>query len=182
MYKKYIKRLLDIIFSIILIVIFFPIFIIIGIICLIITGKVIFKQNRDGLNKKSFVIYKFSSIKEDRTYSKVLNFIRSFGLDELPQLINILKGDMSFIGPRPFITGEVLPPDYIDPLIYSVKPGVISLATANGRRRISHKMRLAFDLEYVSNVTFQSDISIIFKTIGVLFKQNIHGDGEGQTK
>ena len=182
MYKKYIKRLLDIILSIVLIILFVPLFIIVGLLCFIVTGKIIFKQNRDGLNKKSFIIYKFSSIKSDRTYSKILNFIRSFGMDELPQLINILKGDMSFIGPRPFITGETLPNDYIDPIIYTIRPGIISLATARGRRRLTHKMRLACDLEYSNNVTFINDVTIIFKTIGILFKQNIHGDGEGQTK
>ena len=178
MYKKYIKRLLDILISFISIIILMPLLIVVGIICKIITGKVIYKQKRDGLNKKSFTIYKFSSIKKGH-YSKMLNFIRCFGMDELPQLINILKGDMSFVGPRPFITGEVLPMMPKDEA-YTVRPGMISLATANGRRFISHEKRLGYDLEYVKKVSFKMDIYIIFKTIGIIIKQNLDGDCDGQ--
>ena len=181
MYRKFIKRVLDIINSLLLIILFLPIMIIVGLICLLITGHIIYKQNRDGLNKKSFTIYKFSSIKPDRKYSKILNVIRSFGLDEIPQLFNILKGEMSFIGPRPFITGEPLP-SYPDKKTYTVRPGVISLATANGRRKISHEQRLVYDLEYANNVSFILDLKIFFKSIYVIIKQNTKGDGEGQTK
>ena len=110
-----------------------------------------------------------------------MNFIRSFGLDEIPQGINVIKGDMSLIGPRPFITGEKLP-KYPDPITYTVRPGMISLATANGRRKMSHEKRLKYDIAYVENMSFKLDVYIVFKSIGVLFKQNIHGDGEGQTK
>jgi len=177
MYKKFIKRLLDIIFSLILIIVLFPLMLIVGIICRCITGHFIFKQPRDGMHKKSFTMYKISSMKPDFSYSKTLNVIRSYGLDELTQLYNILKGDMSFIGPRPFITGEVLPPDPIDPIIYTVRPGVVSLATAKGRREITHAQRLAYDVEYVKNMSLIMDISIIFKTIIVILKQSIHGDG-----
>ena len=177
---KYIKRFLDILFSIILFLLLLPIMIIVGIICKIVTGHVIFKQNRDGLDKKSFVMYKFSSIKPDFKYSKVMNIIRSFGLDEISQLINVLKGDMSFIGPRPFITDEILP-SYPDTRTYKVKPGLISLATANGRRKISHERRLELDLEYALNVSFKLDIYILFKSILVILKQNVNGDGNGQT-
>ena len=180
MYKKFFKRLLDIIFSLVLLILFLPIMIIVGIIAKIKTGKFIFSQSRDGLNKKSFKMYKFCSIRQDRKYSKTLNFIRSFGFDELPQLVNILKGDMSFIGPRPFITGEVLP-TYPDPITYTIRPGVISLATAKGRRRLTHEKRLEYDKYYANHVSLIFDISIVFKTIGVLFKQNVSGDGAGQT-
>ena len=181
MYRYFIKRLLDIVFSLVLIILFLPLMIIVGIISKCVTGHFIFKQKRDGLNKKSFTMYKFSSIKPSREYSKILNVLRSFGLDELPQLFNILKGDMSFIGPRPFITGETLP-KYPDKKTYTVRPGVISLATANGRRKISHEERLNYDLIYANKVNFILDIKIFFKSIYVILKQNTKGDGEGQTK
>ncbi len=177
MYKKYIKRLLDILFSSVLIIALFPLMIIVGITCKIIAGHFIFKQPRDGKNKKSFVIYKFNSIKPDFSYSGVLNVIRSYGLDELPQLFNILKGDMAFVGPRPFITGESLPSDPINPIIYSVRPGVMSLATAKGRRYITHKKRLEYDVEYIKKMSFIFDVYVIVGTIGVIIKQSIHGDG-----
>jgi len=179
MYSKYVKRFLDVIFSIILILILWPIFIIVGLISKICTGSILFKQNRDGLNKKSFVIYKFKSMRDENCAEslrtpKIMKYIRGLGLDELPQLFNILKGDMSFVGPRPFITGEKLPiePEYI---IYTVLPGVVSLAVANGRRKISHKKRLDYDYIYATNVSFKLDIYIIFKAIVVVFKQNFRG-------
>ena len=181
MYRYFIKRILDIINSILLIIILMPLMIIVGVISKILTGHFIYKQKRDGLNKKSFPMYKFSSIKEDTTYSKVLNVIRSFGLNELPQLFNILKGDMSFVGPRPFITGEKLP-KYPNKDFYTVRPGVVSLATAMGRRRLTHEKRLEYDLIYIKNVSFISDIKIIFKSLYVILKQSTTGDGEGQTK
>ena len=181
MYRYFIKRILDIINSILLIIILLPLMIIVGLISFIITGHIIYKQKRDGLNKKSFTMYKFSSIKKDKTYNKVLNAMRSFGLNELPQLFNILKGDMSFIGPRPFITGEVLPM-YPDKPFYTVRPGVVSLATAKGRRRLTHEKRLEYDLIYVKNVSFLMDIKILFKSLYVILKQSTTGDGEGQTK
>lgn len=180
MYKKYFKRFFDIIFSIVFIIILLPISIIIGIVCKISVGKVFFCQKRDGLNKKSFTMYKFCSMKNiegnniDRT-TKITRIIRSLGLDELPQLINILKGDMSFIGPRPFITLEKLT-TYPNDIVYAAKPGVISLACAKGRRKISHENRLKYDEIYVKNITFKNDIVILFQTLGVLIKQNIRGE------
>ncbi|MBR1377466.1 MAG: sugar transferase [Bacilli bacterium] len=176
MYKKYVKRILDIIFSIILIVILSPIMIIVGLISLITTGNIIFEQNRDGLNKKSFTMYKFKSMKDNHEIPKIMHIIRSLGLDEISQLFNILKGDMSFVGPRPFITNEPLPDDYIDPIIYTVRPGVVGLATAKGRRRVSHTQRLEYDKEYVLNLKFSLDIYIIFETLIVILKQNTRGD------
>lgn len=180
MYKKYFKRLLDILFSLILLVILFPLGLIIVILSKVNTGKVFYMQKRDGKNKKSFTMYKFCSMKNiegsymERT-TKTTRVMRSLGLDELPQLINILKGDMSFVGPRPFITGEELPSNPSDK-IYKVRPGVISLAVAQGRRKINHEMRLKYDEVYVSNVCLKQDIIILIKTLGVLIKQNVRGD------
>lgn len=180
MYNKYIKRFFDVIFSLILIICLSPLFIIVGLLSKLLTGNVIYKQRRDGLNKRSFVIYKFKSMVDGTKIDslrtpKAMKFIRNLGLDELPQLFNILKGEMSFVGPRPFITGEILPikPDRI---IYTVKPGIISLAIANGRRLISHKKRLKYDYIYATNVSLKLDLYIIVKTIFLLVKQNFRGE------
>lgn len=180
MYRKYFKRLLDLLFSILLLLLLLLIGVIIAMLSKIHTGKIFYLQRRDGKDKKSFTMYKFCSMKEingnymERT-TKVTRVLRSLGLDELPQLFNILKGDMSFVGPRPFITGEELPTEP-GSKIYTVRPGVVSLATANGRRKITHEMRLKYDEEYVDNVTFKQDVIILFKTLGVLIKQNVRGD------
>ncbi len=180
MYKKYFKRLIDIIGACLLVLILSPFFIIVGLASKITTGKVIFKQKRDGLNKRSFNIYKFKSMIDGKENSyngipKIMKVIRAIGLDELPQLINIIKGDMSFVGPRPFITGEELP-EYPKDIFYTVRPGVVSLACSKGRRSVSHEKRLEYDYEYIKKISFKLDIKIIFNTIKVLFKQNIRGE------
>ncbi len=179
MYKKYIKRLLDIIFSIIFLIILLPISIIVGILCLISTKHIFYKQKRDGLYKKTFWIYKFSTMKdiegtyEERT-TKITRIIRSLGLNEIPQLVNILKGDMSFVGPRPFMTGEKLS-SYPNEIFYTVRPGVVSLAISHGRRAVSHNKRLKYDEEYTKNITFKQDIIIVIKSLKVLIIQNLGG-------
>lgn len=180
MYQKYFKRLLDFVFSIFLLILLFPLFIVVGITCKVINKQVFFLQKRDGLNKKSFTIYKFCSMKNiegsylERT-TRVTRFIRNLGLDELPQLFNILKGDMSFIGPRPFITGEKLP-SLPSAKIYTVRPGVVSLAISKGRRLVRYQERLKYDELYVSNVTWKQDTKILFQSLRVLVRQSIRGD------
>ena len=178
MYKKIFKPILDIIFSILLIIILFPLMLIISFILLFDIGcPIIFKQKRTGKNKKTFTIYKFRTMKEiDGDYyfktTKFTRFLRNFGLDEIPQLFNILKQDMSFVGPRPFIVDEQLP---IQPkkILYSVLPGVTGLASAKGRRLITHQKRLEYDYKYIENISLFLDIKIIVQTIFVLIKQNI---------
>lgn len=179
MYKKIIKPLFDIVFSLILIITFFPLFIIMSILIKIELGSpIIYKQERVGKNKKSFIMYKFRTMKEnsgsylERT-TKLTRFLRNIGIDELPQLFNILKQDMSFVGPRPFILNEQLPNDKIDDIIYSVKPGVTGLASSMGRREVTHKKRLEYDVEYVKKISLWLDIKIVLKTIKVLIEQNI---------
>lgn len=180
MYKKYFKRILDIVFSLILIILLFPFMVIIGIISKVSVGNVIYKQYRDGKDKKSFMIYKFKTMLDiDANYKErtpqVMVKIRAWGLDELPQLFNILKGDMSFIGPRPFITNEILP-EKPDDIIYTVRPGVMSLAISNGRRKITHHERLKYDYKYIKDISFKLDLLIFLKTIQMLFKQNLRGE------
>ena len=176
MYKNIFKRLLDIFFSLLLIILLLPLMIIVGVMSKIYTGNVIYKQPRDG----SFMMYKFKTMLDiDGDYKTrtpmLMRKVRCLGLDELPQLFNILKGDMSFIGPRPFITGEVLPKNPYK-IIYTVSPGLISLAISKGRRNITHEERLKYDVIYVKEISFKLDVKIIFRTIYILIKQNFRGE------
>ena len=180
MYKNFIKRLLDIIFSLILIILMSPIFLIISLLIKIEDGgPVFYKQKRIGYKNKVFTIFKFRSmnvmneqdelkVNQRERITKIGNFLRKTSLDELPQLINILKGEMSFVGPRPWTTD--LLPYYTENQRkrHNVKPGITGLAQTSGRNCINILERIKYDLEYVKNVTFINDLIICFKTIGIL--------------
>lgn len=144
-------------------------------------GPVIFKQKRTGKDGKEFDLYKFRSMTVDNDvhdfncqdkHTKVGDFIRKTSLDELPQLINILKGDMAFIGPRPWI------PDYYENMNEEqrhrcdVLPGITGLAQASGRNNISIFDKINYDLEYVENYSFKSDIDVISKTIKTVLSKD----------
>ena len=176
---RYIKKILDFIFSLILIILLLIPMVIISILILTIDRKsFIFKQDRTGLNGKIFKIYKFRTMKNGKV-TKLGKYIRRLSLDELPQLFNILIGDMSFIGPRPWIT------EYYDNMNedqkrrVSVLPGLTGLAQVSGRNNIDIFKKIDYDLEYVDNFSFKQDISILFKTICVLFKKNSDISDEG---
>lgn len=182
MYKKYIKRILDFVFGIIFFILLLPLMLIIELIIYFDMGrKVIFKQPRIGKNKYIFKMYKFRTMrtrnkhKKKKSYlertTKISRKIQSLGLDELPQLINIIKGEMSFIGPRPFIITEVLPSKPGDK-IYEVKPGITGLAQVSGRRNIDHLQRLEYDYYYVDHLSFWLDVKIFFKTFIQIFHDN----------
>lgn len=195
MYKKYIKRLLDIVLSLIAIIITLPIFLIIGILVLIFLGKsAIFRQKRPGKNEKIFTMYKFRTMsnKKDKDgnllpnelrITKFGNFLRKTSLDEIPEFINILKGDMSFVGPRP------LRADYL-PLYnkeqkhrHDIRPGLTGLAQVSGRNNITWSEKFKYDLEYVNNITFQNDLKIVFLTIEkVILRKDIYSDNKGFTE
>lgn len=187
MYKKYIKRLLDIILSLIGIIITFPILIITGILVMIFLGRpAIFKQKRPGKNEKIFTMYKFRTmtnkkdkdgnlLPDEERLTKFGRFLRKTSLDELPEFFNILKGDMSFIGPRPLLV------EYLDYYTeeekhrHDVRPGLTGLAQVNGRNLLSWEEKFKLDVEYVNNITFKNDIKIIFKTIKtVLIREGIN--------
>ena len=169
---KYVKRLLDIILSLIFIILLSPLFILIYI-TLIFTLKeqVIYKQLREGKDKKPFTMYKFrtmildTSIPDKDRITKFGRILRNLSIDELPQLFNVLKGDMSLIGPRPFIVGEPLPSDYIDELRYSVRPGMTGYAQIHGKRKVSHKDKIMYDVEYAKEYSLILDMKILFLTI-----------------
>ncbi|CEP46676.1 sugar transferase [Paraclostridium sordellii] len=187
-YNK-LKRYIDIILSTLGIIILSPVFLIISIIIKLESeGPIIFKQLRAGKDSKPFYIYKFRSMKADAPnlstnefedvnlfITKIGKFIRRTSIDELPQLINILKGDMSIVGPRPVILDEkeliLLRKEYN---IDSILPGITGLAQINGRDIIGTEEKVKLDYEYLQNKSLNLDVKIVFITIfKVLRKSDI---------
>lgn len=164
---KYIKRILDIIISLVLIIILFIPILILCLITYINLGLPIIdiRIPREGKNHKPFYMYKIRTRIYDKngnsTYNKLSYKIDRLSLNELPQLFNILKGDMSLIGPRPFIVGEKLPIGKISEKRYLVKPGVLGLAQSRGFRNISYEELLKCDIEYYDNFSFIQDLKIL---------------------
>lgn len=188
-YRNYLKRPMDFLLALLAIVILSPLLIIIAILVRINLGSpVLFKQKRPGLNEKVFVMYKFRTMTDERDnngnllsdelrLTKFGKFLRSSSLDELPELFNILKGDMSFIGPRPLLV-EYLPL-YNDhqKRRHEVRPGLTGLAQVNGRNAISWEDKFNFDVQYVDSITFFGDMKILILTIKkVLFREGIHSE------
>lgn len=144
-----------------------------GVITYINLGKPLFNliKEREGLNKKTFIMYKFRTkiVCKETKYTKLSYFFDKFRLNESPQLFNILKGDMSFIGPRPFIPNDILPEGTISKKRYLVRPGITGLAQINGGRYLSHKEKLKYDIIYYDNFSFKQDITILIKTFTRFF-------------
>ena len=194
MYQKYIKRLLDIVLSFVAIIILSPIYIIVGILVLIFLGSpIIFKQERPGKNEKIFTLYKFRTmtskkdkdgnlLPDEKRLTKFGKFLRSTSLDELPELFNILKGDMSIIGPRPLLVEYLKYYNKEEKHRHDVRPGLTGLAQVNGRNTQTWEERFKYDVEYVNNITFVNDIKIIFKTIVVVFKREGINEAGSATK
>lgn len=192
-------RVFDFLMASLLLIILLPLLIMISIaIAFDSSGEIIFKQKRTGKDKRLFVIYKFRTMLSTNTLQKNLcneqivssgtdsritrmgRILRSTSLDELPQLWSILKGDMSFIGPRPVIPEQLkaIPPGYMKR--FKVRPGLTGLAQVNGRRSLSWLRQLAYDKEYVENKSLRLDVRILFKTIKVvLLGSGVYG-GEGE--
>lgn len=192
MYQKYIKRLLDIILSLLAIIITFPIFLIIGILVLIFIGQpAIFRQKRPGKNEKIFTMYKFRTmtnkkdedgnlLPNEQRITKFGNLLRKTSLDEIPEFINILKGDMSFVGPRPLHIEYLTLYSDKQRHRHDVLPGLTGLAQVNGRNNISWTEKFEYDIEYINNVSLINDLKIILLTIEkVLLKKDIYKDGNG---
>ena len=183
LYNKYIKRILDILISLTFIVLFSWLYLILVILVRIKLGSpVLFCQERPGYNEKIFKLYKFRTMTDKRDekgnllpdserLTKFGSMLRSTSLDELPEMFNILKGDMSLIGPRPLLV-EYLP-YYTEEerLRHSVRPGLTGLAQVIGRNYLAWNKRLARDVEYVNHISFIMDVRIIIKTIMVVFKK-----------
>ncbi|MBS7361552.1 MAG: sugar transferase [Clostridia bacterium] len=196
MYAK-IKRLLDIMFSFIGIVVASPVLAIVALaVKLDSKGPVIFKQERLGKDGKVFLIYKFRSMcvgaekmgsgqysfKGDSRITRVGKIIRATSLDELPQFFNIIKGDMSFIGPRPTLTYHPWKlEEYTDfqRRRFEVRPGITGLAQVNGRKKIDWVDRIKYDVEYVDNMSLALDCKILFKTVvNVFMMKDNRNDGK----
>ncbi len=192
------KRAFDFTVSLLLIIILFPVFVLLSLIVLIDAGTpVIFRQYRVGKDNKLFYIYKFRTMRRntrnaatadlkdaDKYITKSGKFLRKTSLDELPQLVNVLLGDMSFVGPRPLIPEEKeireLRKKYN---VYSVRPGITGLAQVNGRDNLSIDEKALFDKEYIDKQSILLDIKILFKTVLVVLKrENISEGGEPENK
>ncbi|MDE5864189.1 MAG: sugar transferase [Lachnospiraceae bacterium] len=189
-YEKYIKRLLDIVLSLCAIVVLSPVMLITAILVRVKLGSpVIFKQQRPGKidqktgKEKIFKMYKFRSMTDERDENgelmpdsvRLTSFgkkLRSTSLDELPELFNILKGDMSIVGPRPLLVRYI--PLYSEQQRHrhDVRPGFTGLAQVNGRNAISWEEKFEWDVEYVKHVTFLNDVKIVLKTVKVVFDRS----------
>lgn len=184
MYKKCIKRLLDFMLSLLALIVLLPLLLI-----LIITGAIVmggnplFTQPRPGKNEKIFKLIKFRSMtnKKDEN-GKLLpdhmrltrygKFLRATSLDELPELLNILKGDMSIVGPRPQLVRDMVFMTPKQRVRHSVMPGLTGWAQVNGRNNISWEKKFEYDIEYIENgITFINDVKIIFMTVAKVFQR-----------
>lgn len=185
-YEVVFKRPLDFILSLIALIILSPVLLIVAILVKIkLGGPVIFKQKRPGKNEKIFTLYKFRTMtnerdeegnlkKEVKRITKFGNILRKLSLDELPSLLNILKGDMSFVGPRPLLTSYLDYYDNEEQKRQLVRPGLTGLAQVKGRNSLTWEERFKYDLKYIDNITLIKDIKIIIQTfIKVLRKEDI---------
>ena len=184
MYQKYFKRPLDFIMALLGLIILSPLLLIIAILVRIKLGSpVIFKQPRPGLNEEIFTLYKFRTMTDERDENGELlpdevrltsfgKFLRSTSLDELPELWNILKGDMSFVGPRPQLVKDMVFMTPKQRRRHSVRPGLTGWAQVNGRNNISWEDKLSLDLEYLERISLVGDIKIVGKTVIKVLKRD----------
>ena len=182
-YKNFIKRLLDIILTLFVIIVLSPLLLILALyVRLHIGSPIIFKQERPGKNEKIFLLYKFRTMTNEKDsegnllpdkvrITKFGRILRSTSLDELPELFNILKGDMSLVGPRPLLVRYL--PYYTDQEKHrhDIRPGLTGLAQINGRSFITWEKIFEYDLKYVSKVSFCFDLKILCKTITKVFRK-----------
>lgn len=188
-YRRFFKRPMDFILSLIAIIILSPVMLIIGLLARVKLGSpVLFKQKRPGLNEMIFTIYKFRTMTDKRDengemlpdevrLTKFGKFLRSTSLDELPELFNILKGDMSIVGPRPLLVQYLPLYNEYQKRRHEVRPGLSGLAQINGRNSISWEDKFNLDIEYVDNVSFIIDWKIIFYTFKkVLAREGINSE------
>ncbi|WP_298999898.1 sugar transferase [uncultured Tenacibaculum sp.] len=195
MYSLFFKRVLDFLFSLIGLLVFSPVFVIVYILLSIANqGKPFFFQKRPGKNERFFSIIKFKTMNDKKDsegnllpdkdrLTKIGVFVRKTSLDEIPQLINVLKGDMSLIGPRPLL------PEYLElynmeqKKRHNVKPGITGWAQINGRNDVSWKKKFELDVWYVNNLSFMLDLTIFFKTfVKVLKSEGVNKTGSVTTE
>ena len=191
-YKKFFKRFFDILCALAAILVFSWLYIIVAILVRVKLGSpVLFKQDRPGKDDKIFKLYKFSTMTDERDengellpdavrLTKFGKFLRSTSLDELPEAFNILKGDMSVIGPRPLLVEYLSLYSERQKRRHEVRPGLSGLAQINGRNLLSWEDRFELDVEYIENITFWGDVKIIFTTVWNAFvkREGISQQGE----
>lgn len=177
MYEKYFKRAIDILVSLAALILLIPILLLLYIIVRINLGKpVFFKHKRPGKNENIFTLYKFRSMTDERDSNgnllpdearlrKFGRLLRSSSLDELPEFVNILKGDMSIVGPRPLVPYYLPFYNEREKHRHDVRPGLTGLAQVNGRNNLSWEKRFEYDLKYIEEITFLKDMKIIFQTV-----------------
>ncbi|WP_251126074.1 MULTISPECIES: sugar transferase [unclassified Exiguobacterium] len=185
-YEHKLKRVMDFLLALIVIIIFSPVFIVTAVIVAMKIGRpILFTQARPGLNEKVFRMYKFRTMTNERDgkgelledhlrLTKIGSFLRATSLDELPELFNILKGDMSFIGPRPLLVEYLELYSLDQKKRHNVRPGLSGLAQVSGRNLLTWEEKFSLDLEYVKNVSFTTDVKLLFLTIKkVLIREGI---------
>lgn len=180
-YSKYIKRFIDIILSVVVILLCWWLFLIVALCVKVNIGSpIIFKQERPGKNGKIFNLYKFRSMSnakdeegdflpDSQRLTKFGRVLRSTSLDEIPEIFNILKGDMSLVGPRPLLVKYLNDYNEYEKRRHDVRPGLTGLAQVSGRNSITWKNRFKKDVEYVENVSFFLDFKIVLLTIKKVF-------------
>lgn len=190
MYRKFFKRLLDIVVSGLALIILSPFLLIVAVLVRIRLGSpVIYKQERPGKDEKIFKLFKFRSMSnatdangkllpDTQRLTKFGRILRATSLDELPELVNILKGDMSIVGPRPLAV--VYLPYYTnrERHRHDVRPGLTGLAQVSGRNSISWDSKFKYDIEYIKNLSFVNDLKIVFMTVKKVFIREGIGQGE----
>lgn len=189
-YKFFFKRFFDIVISGLALIILLPVFLVVGILVRIKLGSpIIFKQQRPGKNEKIFDMYKFRTMTDEvdekgnllsdqLRLTRFGKLLRSTSLDELPELWNIFKGDMSLIGPRPLLIEYLSIYDQTQKKRHNVRPGLTGWAQINGRNSVTWKEKFKLDIEYIENISFVLDVKIFFLTIKkVLIKEGISAEG-----
>lgn len=188
----FLKRIFDILFSLIAMIILMPLFLVVGILIKIDSnGKVFFMQERVGKNGKSFYPFKFRTMQEgainkglgftvcenDDRITKIGKFLRKYGIDEFPQLLNVLKGEMSLVGPRPTLRYQVENYSEFQKKRLQASPGLAGWALIHGRNSLTWEERIKHDVWYVENWSFWLDIKILFLTFYLIFvkKQGVYG-------
>ncbi|PKM75542.1 MAG: sugar transferase [Firmicutes bacterium HGW-Firmicutes-17] len=183
MYKRFIKRPMDFCLSLIAIIVLSPVYFVLVLMIRKKLGRpVLFKQQRPGLNENIFTLYKFRTmtdqrdekgelLPDDKRLTKFGNFLRSTSLDELPELVNVVKGDMAVIGPRPLLVQYLPLYNEKQKRRHEVKPGLSGLAQVNGRNAISWEAKFDLDIEYVDAISFVGDWKIILLTLKKVFKR-----------
>lgn len=184
LYRNYLKRVIDFFFALVALTVFSPLLIVVTVWLHIVNkgAGAFFIQPRPGLHGKVFRMYKFKSMTDEKNsdgellpdierLTRIGRFVRSTSIDELPQLINVLRGDMSFIGPRPLTIMYMAYYNEREKHRHDVRPGISGLAQVKGRKSITWYEKFDYDLEYVEHLSFALDIKILFLTIYKVFRQ-----------